>query len=124
MAGHHAVSVERQGRNNITGGRQSKLQPYLQCFILLFREELVIQILQNNHWFLKLKQERFEIKLFNINLRDKRLYIFVYIRDKCSILMCGMVLSQDKVGGHPHIVLIHLNRLCPASFWASLVAQW
>lgn len=33
--------------------------------------------------------------------------------------MCGMVLSQDKVGGHPHIVLIHLNRSL-ALLWASL----
>lgn len=62
MAGHHAVPVERQGRNNITRGRQSKLQPYLQCFILLFREKLVTQILQNNHWFLKLKSNKKDLK--------------------------------------------------------------
>ena len=74
MAGHRAVPVERQGRNNITGGRQSKLQPYLQCFILLFREELVIQILQNNHWFLKLKQERFKTSGIAIQFKKEKKY--------------------------------------------------
>lgn len=42
MAGHRGIPAERKGRNNASGGTQSKLYPYLQCLILLFTEELVI----------------------------------------------------------------------------------